>query len=404
MQLFDFLLDQDVEQHDVPWPAEQVPGALGLLVAAVAIAMISLNHEFTSPNVGLAVIVVMALPWLLDAFKQPATLLRLLPLSAPLVVVWTLVVLLGAFWITWTYADTYEIGLFMVTILVGEMTAIAGQRYGALVWIAALSGLPVIGQHYRAPDMVIWGFAFTIGWLAGVAYRTQIRFSIELSDAQVQLAERAAEEERHRLARDVHDLIAHSLAVTMLQLSGARLALAAGDTDEALEALRDAESAGRSAMSEIHRTVGLLGHPSTEEGQRATPSAANLPDLVEGFRRAGLDVDFALAGDLVSVPLSAGLASYRVVQESLSNAVKHAPGAPVRLRVNVTDRDITIRVVNPVTRTTPVATPSHPVTAEGNGLRGMAERAELLGGVAAAGNGDGTWKVEACIPWEVTTT
>jgi signal transduction histidine kinase len=91
--------------------------------------------------------------------------------------------------------------------------------------------------------------------------------------------------------------------------------------------------------------------------------------------------------------MATGLAAFRVVQESLSNAVKHAPGAPVRLGVRVTSEDMRVSVVNPV-----VAGPAGGTPAGGNGLRGMSERAELLGGVAAAGNGDGSWKVEATFP------
>ncbi|MHB8328560.1 MAG: sensor histidine kinase, partial [Acidimicrobiales bacterium] len=192
----------------------------------------------------------------------------------------------------------------------------------------------------------------------------------------------------------VHDLIAHSLAVTMLQLSGARLALKAGDYEEALAALEDAEAAGRSAMADIHRTVGLLGSPDSGSVQLPTPSAADLPRLVDDFRRAGLTVDFELQGKLAEVPMATGLASYRLVQESLSNVVKHAPGAPVRLKVNVTDADILISVVNPE-----VVGASRGASG-GNGVRGMAERAELLGGVATARNGGGHWKVDACLPLE----
>jgi signal transduction histidine kinase len=150
-----------------------------------------------------------------------------------------------------------------------------------------------------------------------------------------------------------------------------------------MAALADAEAAGRSAMSEIHRTMGLL----------AAPCAADLPELVEGFRRAGLDVDLSLHGDLRAVPLAPGLTAYRLVQESLSNAVKHAPGVPVDLRVCVGDREISILAVNAV-----LAAPPRGASG-GNGLRGMVERVGILGGSVVTGNGDGSWKVDARIPW-----
>jgi signal transduction histidine kinase len=256
---------------------------------------------------------------------------------------------------------------------------------------------------------VIWIFAFAIGWFGGAAYRSQLKIATELAKAQDELAARAAEEERHRLARDIHDLIAHSLAVTMLQLSGARLALEAGDTDEAVAALADAEAAGRAAMAEIHRTVGLLGQGDDD---RPTPCATDLPELVDGFKRAGLEVQFDLEGELSKVPFAAGLATYRVVQESLSNAVKHAPGAPVTVQVRVQTGDVDIKVVNPIASSPRLGLGTNGVggaggagqaVGAGQGVRGMTERAELLGGTARALNGDGTWKVEAHIPWNDLT-
>ena len=281
-----------------------------------------------------------------------------------------------------------------MTLLIGEMAGTIGPRFGAAIWTVSVAGIVVLTYVNHFAGMVIWGFAFTIGWMAGVAYRSQLVAMTELASAQTELAARAAEEERRRLAREVHDLIAHSLAVTMLQMSGARLALAAGDTDEALAALADAETAGRSAMAEIHRTVGLLGRDDEGTMGAPTPCAADVPELVEGFRKAGLDVTFHLDGELGAVPMGTGLAAYRVVQESLSNAVKHAPGAPVDLEFRVSDGEVDVQVVNPI-----VSDARGQRRSGGTGVRGMAERAELLGGTVAACNGDGTWKVDARLPW-----
>jgi signal transduction histidine kinase len=375
-----------------PWP-RRLPQFVGLFVLGVAIAVAAQQHEFSRPNFALVLLAVILLPWALDCVTWRKTWLHDRRFHPALLVAWSLVVLVAANWLTAKYGGSYNYSPFFTVLLVGEMAGTAGPRFGALVGVGAIAGLITIVNVDHFAGMAIWCFAFVITWLGGSAIRHQVMYAFELTQAQSELAARAAEDERHRLARDVHDLIAHSLAVTMLQISGARLALQAGEADEAMAALQDAETAGRSAMAEIHRTVGLLG--SSNHGEAPpTPSATDLPSLVESFQSAGLQVDFILVGQLDLVPLAVGLASYRVVQESLSNAVKHAPGVPVYLRIEIEESGVAINITNPVV-------PGRSNTqGGGNGVRGMAERAELLGGSVAAHNGDGTWKVQADIPWE----
>lgn len=385
------------DESGLAW-SELVPRAIGLLVVAVGMVLALQHHEFTSPNLGALLIAIIVLPWVLDMVGRPRWIVRQRRFELPILVIWTTVVLGGVWFLSLDYRVSDDFAPFIITILVGEMAATAGWRFGSAVLGVSVAMLVTFEVAFHYSGLYIWLFAFTMAWMGGTAYRAQVRNAFELSEAQTQLAQRAADEERHRLARDVHDLIAHSLAVTMLQLSGARLALMAGDTNEALAALADAEAAGRSAMAEIHRTVGLLGSNGPGRDQLPTPCAADVPGLVANFREAGLKVDFHLEGDLGAVPLATGLASYRLVQESLSNAVKHAPGASVSLSVRVKHHAIRILAANSVVIG---ATAS---SATGSGLRGMVERAELLGGSVAAGNGDGTWKVEARIPWDLAAT
>jgi signal transduction histidine kinase len=365
------------------------------------------RHEFTSPNAGWLLIAVIALPWVLDMIGWPRRLFReQARVQYPMVVVWSVVVVVCVYWLIVADQVTADAAPFLLVVLIAEMTATVSPPFGAVIVAAStvvVLLLYFVNHFTPLSGQTIWIFAFVVGWLGGAAYRSLLKIATKLEKAQGELTSRAAEEERHRLARDIHDLIAHSLAVTMLQLSGARLALEAGDSEEAVAALTDAEAAGRAAMAEIHRTVGLLGQGGDE---RPTPCASDLPELVDGFKHAGLDVQFDLEGELVQVPLAAGLATYRVVQESLSNAVKHAPGAPVRVKVRVEASDVDIRVVNPVTSTQRAGLGAGGAPGPGGasqGIRGMTERAELLGGTARAFNGDGTWKVEAYIPWSDLT-
>lgn len=379
----------------------KTPQTIGVFVLAIGVILAVERHEFTSPNLGLLLILLIVTPWVLDMLGWPPLMRTEARLRYPTVVLWSVAVIALVYWLGVSYYINIDFAPFVVVVLIGEMASTVGPRFGAVVLAAAWVMLVVqtAVHHFAFESQIIWAFAFLLGWLGGTAYRNQLQIATELAKAQEELAEKAAEDERHRLAREVHDLIAHSLAVTMLQLSGARLALQAGDTEEAVAALSDAESAGRAAMAEIHRTVGLLG-PGGDEPP--TPCASDLPGLVDGFKRAGLEVRFDLHGDLSQVPLAAGLATYRVVQESLSNAVKHAPGAPVTVQVRVETCDVDIRVVNPVTQApSPAPGPngSSATDSAGQGIRGMSERAELLGGTARACNGDGTWKVEAHIPW-----
>jgi signal transduction histidine kinase len=382
---------RDPTGAELRWPA-RLPLVIGGFVISVAIMLALQRHEFTSPNWGLFVLVAITLPWALDMFD-----LHLFGaewrFSYPVLVTWCAVVLVGVWSLGDWYRVTVDFAPFLVVLLIGEMTATAGPAFGAGVLMVGIVG--VVADIGQLGTNLIWIFAFVIGWLGGLAYRSQTQIATELFEAQSRLAAQAKEEERRHLAREIHDLIAHSLAVSMLHLSGARLSLAAGDTDEAAAALADAEAAGRSAMAEIHRSVGLLGQ--SDSTAPPTPCAADLPELVDGFRRAGLDVRFRLDGDLAAVPLASGLTAYRLVQESLSNAVKHAPGAAVELNIRVDRNELTIRAVNAVVAATPRA------SSGGNGVRGMAERAALLGGTVVAGNGDGTWKVDARIPWSQVT-
>lgn len=379
--------------------SERTPQAIGVFALCMALFLAVQRHEFTSPNAGLVPTSLIVLPWVLDMVGWPRPIMREDPrFRYPVLVAWTALVIGCVYWLSVSYPVNYDFAPFVITVLIGEMAATTGPKFGAAVWAAGIAMLVALiyANNFSVQGQVIWAFAFAVGWLGGIAYRHQLRITTELVEVQSQLSARAAEEERQRLAREIHDLIADSLAVTMLQLSGARLALAAGDTDEAIAALGDAEAAGRTAMAEIHRTVGLLGSGGDPATSLPTPCASDVPGLVEGFQHAGLRVHARIGGDLRDIPLSAGLAVYRVVQESLSNAVKHAPGTSVDLDVQVASGEVAIHVANPIV----TASPQRPTG--GNGLRGMAERAALLGGSVVATNGDDTWKVDALIPWSQT--
>jgi signal transduction histidine kinase len=305
-------------------------------------------------------------------------------------------VLAGTLMLAVAYPNSFDISPFLLAMLSGTMTAEFGAWTGATVGgasAAALVGLNAVGLFSGA---AIWCFALALTWLSMAAVRRQLCTLQELQSAQADLARQAAEDERRRLAREIHDLVAHSLAVTMLHLTGARLALQAGDQADAVDALEQAEQAGRQAMGEIRRTVGLLG-PVGEATAAPTPRATDIPSLVGEFRAAGLPVSLELPeGEAALDALSAatGVTLYRAVQEALSNVVKHAPGVPAQIRLWCVDGAARLIVENPVVSPDEAAVPAEP----GHGLQGMDERVRALGGGVSAGRRGPTWVVDATVP------
>ncbi|MGH9033847.1 MAG: sensor histidine kinase, partial [Acidimicrobiia bacterium] len=253
---------------------------------------------------------------------------------------------------------------------------------------AAILALEVWGGF---DESFIWLVGIAFGWAGGFAVQTQFRLIAETKASQATLAARAVAEERARIAREIHDVVAHTLSVTMLHLTGARLALERGDRADATAALLEAERAGRASMADIRRTVGLLAGDGASGTDEPMPTAVDLPELVGGFRAAGLDVELQLRGDPTRIPDAAGLAVYRIAQESLANVVRHAPGAAATVCLDVDGEVIRMEVADS-------GNGSAGPVGEGRGVAGMKERAELLGGSVRAGRGDRGWIIEATLP------
>lgn len=293
-----------------------------------------------------------------------------------------------------------DLAPFVLVVVVGEVAAIAPKRWSALFAALAVAELVAFdaaghllwsasGQRLQGLQMYTTGIA--LGWLVGVMLRYQRRFLYQERESQYIRTVQAAEEERRRIAREVHDVIAHSLSVTLLHLTAARHALQTDrDVDEAVDALVDAERLGRQAMADIRRTVGLLGERTASPAPE--PGVGDLPELIADFAKAGLRIDHAhVDADLDAVSAAVGLALYRIGQESLANVVKHAPGATVRVEVRVRAGAATLLVHN----TLPDGLPAR---GEGMGLSGMRQRADLLGGRLTAGPVDDGWSVRARFP------
>ncbi|WAZ20093.1 histidine kinase [Streptomyces cinnabarinus] len=192
--------------------------------------------------------------------------------------------------------------------------------------------------------------------------------------------------ERNRIARELHDSIGHALTVAVVQAGAAR---AAGDpafTDRALEAI---EETGRAALEDLDRVLGILRE--SDRPVSARPTLVDADRLLDSARAAGAKLDVEFSGPLDTVPGPVSREGYRILQESLTNVLRHAGAVPAGVRVDITGRALVLEVRNPLTADIPNA-------GRGSGLRGIRERAALLGGRAHTGPADGDWQVRVELP------
>jgi signal transduction histidine kinase len=285
-----------------------------------------------------------------------------------------------------------SVGWFAVTVVGFWYALVASRRDAVVLWAGSLVVFAAEWIWVQTdPGWAAWIAGGTMALVGGLLTRHQLRLVEELRAAQAGLAERARTDERNRIARELHDVIAHSLTVSLLHVASARMAVRY-DPAGAVRALEEAERLGRESLREVRTTVGLLrvdGPDGSAEGMAPPlPGVAELPGLVQGFRSVGADVAFRVRGDPGTLPATTGLTVYRIVQEALTNAAKHAPGAPVAVDLAVTGTVVEVSVDS--------AGP--PGSGGGSGTGSMRERAEALGGRCSAGPGGRGWLVRAWLP------
>ena len=277
---------------------------------------------------------------------------------------------------------------------------------GAGVITAYLFAEPILAGEERstitaaAASLVAAMLALLLAWTVGALVRTALRAQENRVAQQRAEAEAAAEQERVRIARDMHDVVAHSLAVVVAQADGARYA-AASDPSVATEALGTISTTARGALSDVRMLLTQLRHSESDGPQ---PTLADLEQLYAQLRTAGVDlrVDVAPASHMTP-PASIQFAVYRILQEALTNALQHGGAGPVDVRLAWHAERVDLEVRNALRRSTTTAQ-VQPTThgasdrPRGHGIIGMRERAQLVGGRLDALAQDGAFVVRATLP------
>lgn len=287
------------------------------------------------------------------------------------------------------WAGDLEPGMFLLSVFAVLLTSSRDLDPWVASGVVLLLAVPLVLVVVNGADetAAVWMLGIGTPAAMGWAGRRQVRLGEELAAARTALSEQQLVEDRRRIARDVHDLVGHGLAATLVQVASARHVLRR-DPDAADEALRVAEAAGRASLRDLRATLAALRDGT--EGATSLPGLADVETLVATSTAAGLDVRLLASGDLTRVGAAAGLSAYRICQEALTNATRHAPGAPTEVSLAVGDGSLRLRVL------------SRGVGASGGaggfGLVGMRERATAVGGELRAGPTADGWLVDAALP------
>jgi len=344
--------------------AGDLRGPLAVNVVAVAGIVLPLAWWRTWPLRATACLLAIALPaeWLTSAADLPAIWFTLLALSFGL----------GA------HQDSRGAAAGMGLLICG------------IVATSAISGSLAVGD-VAFPAVLVGAFC-----LAGRTARSRARLAAELHEAAARAnerraaeAERAVVEERKRIAREMHDVVAHSVSVMVVQAGGARRILAR-EPLRAQDAAQLIAGTGREAIGELQRLLGVL-----QIEPAPAPTLDGLDGLVERARAAGLPVALTVEGERRPLPEGVELAAYRVVQEAITNAIKYADAAPTEVHVRYGQQDVQLQVSD----CGPGAGAPGRVGGGGHGLVGMRERVRIFGGELQTGRrAGGGFEVRARIP------
>jgi signal transduction histidine kinase len=363
-------------------------------LAAVGIAEALGDDTLTSSDRATGVIATVAAVALL-AYRR----------RAPVAVFVAVALLCGA-WVSIAYGwEQGPFAGFLFLLVAAFALGLHGRGRAPLVAFGALMGLGMLRDAYglargleSAGNVVPSYIFFAAAFVAGIAlHRRELIATLlgeraERAERERELrAREAVAEERGRIARELHDVIAHDVSVMVVQAQGAARVLE-GEQPQVRQALAAIEATGREAVDEVRRLLGVLRRSDDELALAPQPSLGELDALVAGVREAGLPVELEVVGDPVALPPGVDLSAYRIVQEALTNALKHAGPARARVVVRYAAEAVELEVSD-----------DGPGVLEavgtGHGLVGMRERVALYGGDLEAGERrEGGWALRARLP------
>lgn len=312
--------------------------------------------------------------------------------SQPLAVLWVTVIATALSAVI-GYSDLAG-GFAMLVALysVGRHVSSDLWSYIGLGGASAVIGLDYLLGEITAAAVGFGIVVLSLVWYIGKRVRMRAERAAQLERERAADAERAVAEERTRIARELHDVVAHRVSLMTVQ-AGAAKTIAADNPQAALQAMEAVEHAGREALDELRHLLGVL-RPKADVGSLGPqPGLADVGRLVDQFGEAGLDVSLTMVDVPTNLPARVDLSAYRIVQEALTNVLKHAgPGAQSEVRLSLDDDAISIEVTDD----------GHAATTlpgSGHGIMGMRERALLLGGSLTTGpRADGGFEVLARLP------
>jgi signal transduction histidine kinase len=283
-----------------------------------------------------------------------------------------------------TPAIAVAVALYSIGAHTEGIRAVLGAAAMLVVVLAIVATDP---DQATAGSYVFFLLVFGAPWAAGRAIRHRRlserqleRRAVTAERGREERARRAVAEERARIARELHDVVAHAISVIVLQARGGRRSL--GDPDEARRAMDAIESTGTQALAEMRRLLGLLRQEDDELSLAPQPSLSSLDGLAAQVTEAGLPVQVTVEGQVQELPPGIDLSAFRIVQEALTNALKHAGPATAHVVVRYREDELELEIVD--------TGPGEGVAdGGGHGLVGMRERASLYGGEVKVGRRTG---------------